>query len=92
MTKLARRNHRRRNRERRYRKGVVYAKDFGVRGNGTADDTDAMQLAFDKARREVRLRPDVMIRITRTLIVRASKLDLRAPWSSAIFLDQPSET
>lgn len=87
MSRLSRRNHRKRNRQRRFRRGIVYAKDFGVLGDGRADDTDAMQRALDKARKELRLRAGSAIRITRTLMVGSRGVRFCMPLSSTVFLD-----
>jgi polygalacturonase len=87
MSRLSRRNHRKRNRQRRFRRGVVYAKDFGVLGDGRADDTDAMQRALDKARKELRLRAGSTIRITRALSVGSRGVRLCVPFSSSVILD-----
>jgi polygalacturonase len=87
MSRLSRRNHRKRNRQRRFRRGIVYAKDFGVLGDGHADDTDAMQRALDKARKELRLRAGSTIRITRALMVGSRGVRLCVPFSSSVILD-----
>lgn len=87
MSRLSRHNHRKRNRQRRFRRGIVYAKDFGVLGDGLSDDTDAMQRALNKARKELRLRAGSMIRITRTLMVGSRGVRFCIPFSSTVFLD-----
>lgn len=69
--------------DRRLQEGVVSVKDaaYGARGDGLADDTDALQHALDDAHARVVLLPRGIYRVSRTVSIPRNPLARTSGWS-----------